>query len=93
MQSMKYYSPSLDIIYEELKIDTSKGQAALENMQFNFQNKINLENIRFSFNEDRVILKDINLKIKKGQTIGIIGESGSGKSTLIDLIIGLHKPT
>jgi ATP-binding cassette, subfamily B, bacterial PglK len=93
VQSMKYYSPSLDIIYEELKIDTSKGQAASENMQFNFQNEINLENIRFSFNEDRVILKDINLKIKKGQTIGIIGESGSGKSTLIDLIIGLHKPT
>ena len=93
VQSMKYYSPSLDIIYEELKIDTSNGQAALENMQFNFQNEINLENIRFSFNEDRVILKDINLKIKKGQTIGIIGESGSGKSTLIDLIIGLHKPT
>ena len=93
VQSMKYYSPSLDIIYEELKIDTSTGQAALENMQFNFQNEINLENIRFSFNEDRVIIKDINLKIKKGQTIGIIGESGSGKSTLIDLIIGLHKPT
>ena len=37
-------------------------------------------------------LKDINLKIKKGQIIGIIGESGSGKSTLVDLIIGLHKP-
>lgn len=93
VQSMKYYSPSLDIIYEELKIDSGTGQAALENMQFNFQNEINLENIRFSFNEDRVILKDINLKIRKGQTIGIIGESGSGKSTLIDLIIGLHKPT
>jgi ABC-type multidrug transport system fused ATPase/permease subunit len=93
VQSMKYYSPSLDIIYEELKIDTSTGQAALENMQFNFQNEINLENIIFSFNEDRVIIKDIYLKIKKGETIGIIGESGSGKSTLIDLIIGLHKPT
>ena len=93
VQSMKYYRPSLDIIYKELKIDTGPGQAALEKIQFNFQNEIKLENIRFSFNEDRVILKDINLKIKKGQTIGIIGESGSGKSTLIDLIIGLHKPT
>ena len=93
VQSMKYYSPSLDIIYEELNIDTGPGQAALDNMQFNFQNEIKLENISFSFNEDRVILKEINLKIKKGQTIGIIGESGSGKSTLIDLIIGLQKPT
>ena len=92
-QSMKYYSPALDIIHKELKIDTGPNQAITQNIQFNFQNEIKLENISFSFNEDRVILKDINLKIKKGQKIGIIGESGSGKSTLIDLIIGLHKQT
>jgi len=93
IQSMKYYSNSLDIIHKELKIDNRPNQAISQKIKFNFQNEIKLENIIFSFNEDRVILKDVNLKIKKGQTIGIIGESGSGKSTLIDLIIGLHKPT
>lgn len=93
VQSMKYYSNSLDIIHKELKINNRPNQAISQKTQFNFQNDIKLENISFSFNEDRVILKNINLKIKKGETIGIIGESGSGKSTLIDLILGLHKPT
>lgn len=93
VQSMKYYSNSLDIIHKELKINNRSNQAISQKTQFNFQNDIKLENISFSFNEDQVILKNINLKIKKGETIGIIGESGSGKSTLIDLILGLHKPT
>ena len=35
------------------------------------------------------ILKDISFELKKGETLGIIGESGSGKSTILGLIQGL----
>ena len=38
-------------------------------------------------------LKNINLEIKKGEIIAIIGESGSGKSTLLHMIGGVDKPT
>lgn len=38
-------------------------------------------------------LNDINLEIKKGETIGIIGPNGSGKSTLLKLIAGVSQPT
>lgn len=38
-------------------------------------------------------LKDINLEIKKGETLGITGPNGSGKSTLLKLIAGVSKPT
>jgi len=38
-------------------------------------------------------LKDINLEIKKGETVGIMGPNGSGKSTLLKLIAGVSRPT
>ena len=36
---------------------------------------------------------DINLTIKSGQTVGIVGESGCGKSTLVKTILNMHAPT
>lgn len=59
-----------------------------------FNNKIELANLRFRYNPDSPdILRDVNLVIKKGQFINIVGNTGSGKSTLIDLILGLLLPT
>lgn len=43
--------------------------------------------------QGREVLKSIDLKIKKGETMAVIGASGSGKSTLLRLMIGLLKPT
>lgn len=43
--------------------------------------------------EDFWALKDINFKIKKGETVGIIGSNGSGKSTILKLIAGVLVPT
>ena len=37
-----------------------------------------------------MILKDINFKINKGDSIGFLGESGSGKSTIVKLLLGLE---
>lgn len=42
---------------------------------------------------DKQVLKDVNLEIKEGQVIGLIGPSGSGKSTLIRCINNLEEPT
>ena len=90
-QSLKYYKSSLDIIYNETK---GFGKVNFNHFEkFNFKNKIELKNLHFNFNNTIDILNGINLTIRKGETIGIIGESGSGKSTLIDLILGLHMPT
>ncbi len=54
---------------------------------------IQLNNLFFSYNgNEPYILKDINLEIKDGEYISVIGENGSGKSTLIKLILKLLKP-
>ena len=49
-----------------------------------------LEHVSFEY-EDRVILSDVCLQIKKGDNIGIVGESGCGKTTLLKLISGLYE--
>jgi ABC-type multidrug transport system fused ATPase/permease subunit len=66
----------------------------INNSNLSFKNEITLSNISFKYdNSQKLILKDINLTIKKGEKIGFIGDTGSGKSTLIDIIMGLLKPT
>jgi subfamily B ATP-binding cassette protein MsbA len=50
-----------------------------------FSDSIELKNVGFSY-DDTVILRNINLTIKKGKTIALVGSSGAGKSTLADLI-------
>lgn len=54
---------------------------------------INIENLSYMYNKKYIILKDINLKIKDGEIICIIGKNGSGKSTLLKLIAGIIKPS
>lgn len=51
-----------------------------------FNHEIRLENVWFRYHEDKWILRNLNLTIKKGQTVALVGSSGAGKSTLVDLI-------
>lgn len=53
---------------------------------------ISFENVDFSYNkkEDNCILKDINLKIKSGQVVGVIGSTGSSKTSLVALLPRLY---
>ena len=47
---------------------------------------IEYKNLTFSYDGERNVLKNINLKIEKGKTVALVGQSGSGKSTMVDLI-------
>jgi ABC-type multidrug transport system fused ATPase/permease subunit len=52
---------------------------------------IEFRNVIFRY-KDKNVLRNFNLKINRGEKIGIVGESGSGKSTLAKLILGLYHP-
>ena len=47
---------------------------------------IEYKNLTFSYDGERNVLKNINLRIEKGKTVALVGQSGSGKSTMVDLI-------
>ncbi|MBQ7747938.1 MAG: ABC transporter ATP-binding protein, partial [Paludibacteraceae bacterium] len=50
-----------------------------------FNEKIEFQHVFFKYT-DNWVLNDINLTIKKGQTVALVGQSGSGKSTMVDLV-------
>ena len=79
---------ALDIVHNDLMYDNED----LGEEKVSFVKEITIKNLDFEYEENKPILKGINLTIEKGSKIAFIGESGSGKSTLVDIIIGLYKP-
>lgn len=59
----------------------------------NLGEKIEFRDVSFSYNGRTDVLKDVNLTVRRGQTIAIVGQSGSGKSTLVDLLPRYHDVT
>lgn len=59
-----------------------------------FKHDVRFKNVSFRYTKDTPwILKNVDLKFRKGEKIGLIGVTGSGKSTLIDILMGLLPPT
>lgn len=54
---------------------------------------IRLENVSFSYEPNKKVLKNVNLHVEPGKMLGIVGKSGAGKSTLVNLITRLYDPT
>jgi ABC-type multidrug transport system fused ATPase/permease subunit len=93
-QNIKYYSSSVDIVYSEFLNSQNKSSDQEEKDLEAPKDKIEIQNLSFSYNSDlKPIINEVNLEIKVGETIGIIGASGEGKSTFIDILNGLFKPT
>ncbi len=57
-----------------------------------FQRALTLEGVNFAY-EDMPVLRDINLTIKRGKMVALVGRSGAGKTTLVDLILRFYQPS
>tara|TARA_B100000787_G_C16191191_1_gene297612 strand:+ start:916 stop:2637 length:1722 start_codon:yes stop_codon:yes gene_type:complete len=92
--TLKFLNASINYIYNELK-EAKKIHKDKATTDFSeIFEKLEFKNVSFKYsNTTKEVLKNVSLKINKGEIIGIKGESGSGKSTLINLMLGLLKPT
>ena len=99
---LRILQPSAEIILKEIdKIENFKRKSSQiqkytldENLNTNInKNLISLKDISFSYGDNQKdILKNINLSIEKGTIVGITGETGAGKSTLFHIMLGLLTP-
>lgn len=82
---------ALERINEIFALQKEPHYPKLNNPFHNTQtNSLSLENITFSYDEKTPILQNINMKIKKGSRVAIVGASGSGKTSLASLIVGFY---
>lgn len=92
LNSFKYVIPSTQRVCSEYHSVTAQ-ENYIDVPEFQFQMGITLKNVKFRYlNTKKDAIKEISLEIRKGESIGIVGETGSGKSTLVDLILGLLRP-
>ncbi len=83
--------PAIMRVYEMIEkeeVKESKSEYQINNVTIQFQN------VSFKYNsQKKYALQDIQLTVKQGQKLAIVGGSGSGKSTLLKLIVGFYKPS
>lgn len=75
-----------EILNEQSKIVDLPNARVLDN----FSKNIVYKDVSFSYEQNKQILKNINIDIKKGQTVAFVGSSGSGKSTIANLILRFY---
>ena len=75
-----------DLIEEEPQVPDSDDAIILKNAS----GKVDLNNVEFSYTIDRKLIKNLNLNVKPGQRVAIIGPTGSGKTTIINLLMRFY---
>lgn len=71
------------------KSEVNQGKREFENIK----GEISFKNVSFSYDGERASLNNINLEIKQGETVALVGSTGSGKTTLVSLIARFYNPT
>ncbi len=78
-----------EIIDEEIEFKESVNLPDLKDVKGN----IEFKNVNFGYDETKLILKDINLKVKEGEMIALVGPTGAGKTTIINLLTRFYDTT
>ena len=90
--SIRYSRPAVESVYREFEY--IKLQQNVVKTKIIFNEKVEMRNLTFNYpNTITPSLHNVNIVVRKGETVGFIGPSGAGKSTLVDVILGLLPQT
>lgn len=77
-----------ELIEEEPELPDKADATELENVK----GSVEINNLYFSYNPDRELLKNVNINVEPGKTVAIVGPTGCGKTTLINLLMRFYDP-
>ena len=103
INNITYNLPSLEALYEDLVESDREEEARQKEIEEKQRQKktvsvgqerdVFVRNVSFTYpNRSKPVFENVNLTVKCGQSVGIVGATGAGKTTLVDLILGLLKP-
>ena len=91
--SIKGHQFTFDVVAQVKMLKTDAEEHIEEKATIPFDHEVSLNDVCFRFPDGHDdVLKDINLTIKKGESVGFMGPSGSGKTTLMNLMLGFWQP-
>jgi ABC-type multidrug transport system fused ATPase/permease subunit len=94
IQVLRFNVPAIDTVYNELRLAPQEIAARETGTSCEFKHEIRVDNATYIYPEaPTTALAGLSIRIRKGESIGLIGSSGSGKSTTVDLILGLLTPS
>ena len=79
----------IEVLDMESEIQDKEGALEIDGIR----DGICMKNVSFSYNDERDVLKDIDLEVKRGETVALVGKTGVGKTTMSDLIPRFYDPT
>lgn len=82
-----------DRLFAILALDSIDDQAEREIDSEELKGAISFENVSFSYSPDRTLIEQLNIDVKAGQKVAIVGPTGAGKSTMINLLMRFYDVT
>lgn len=84
---------SSEFTFQSLEKITTEFADEKINEELSFESEIEFKNVSYAYEDEQLVLEDLNINIAKGSATGIMGGSGSGKTTFINLFLGLLQPS
>lgn len=91
INSISYYKPGVDKLLQNIEsIEKETDEEEDCEKELSFSGSIELKDVSYKYpNSENYVLKNANMEIPLGSSVGIVGSSGAGKTTVVDILLGL----